>query len=270
MNDSTLAIIGCGNLGRAIATGLVDAGAFEPKQVTLTRRKTERLDDLAAEGFVVTANNATAVRTADLVILAVEPHQADDLVRDLADSIHERKPIVISVVTGLTRAHISELLGNGQPVVRAMPNTAVAVRESMTCLSIDPDHPDATAAVESLFANLGRTAIIDEDQMISATALAACGTAFFLRAIRAASQGGIEIGFSAAEALAIAAQTARGAATLLIERENHPEDEIDRVTTPMGCTIAGLNLMEYEGFSAAMIKGITVSAAKARGLHDPD
>ena len=103
--------------------------------------------------------------------------------------------------------------------------------------------------------------------MSAATALGACGIAFFLRAIRAASQGGIEIGFRSGDALAIAAQTARGAATLLLARDNHPEFEIDRVTTPRGCTIAGLNEMEHEGFSAAMVRGITVSARKAARLY---
>lgn len=103
--------------------------------------------------------------------------------------------------------------------------------------------------------------------MIAATALGACGIAFFMRAIRAASQGGIEIGFRAADALAIAAQTALGAAALLQEMGHHPEYEIDKVTTPRGCTIAGLNQMEHEGFSSAMIRGITVSAAKAAQLY---
>ncbi len=102
--------------------------------------------------------------------------------------------------------------------------------------------------------------------MTPATVLCACGIAFFLRAIRAASQGGIEIGFHAEDALAMAAQTARGAASLLLESGKHPESEIDRVTTPMGCTIAGLNQMEHEGFSSALIRGIITSANKAAKL----
>jgi len=89
--------------------------------------------------------------------------------------------------------------------------------------------------------------------MIPATALCACGVTFFLRAVRAASQGGIEIGFHSHEALPLAAQTARGAATLLLSFNNHPEMEIDKVTTPEGCTISGLNEMEHQGFSSAMI-----------------
>ena len=103
--------------------------------------------------------------------------------------------------------------------------------------------------------------------MEAATALCACGVAFFLRSIRAASQGGIEIGFHPDEALLMAAQTARGAASLLIRDGSHPEPEIDRVTTPRGCTIAGLNEMEHRGFSSAMIKGIVTSARKAAELY---
>jgi pyrroline-5-carboxylate reductase len=103
--------------------------------------------------------------------------------------------------------------------------------------------------------------------MVPATALCACGVAFFLRAIRAASQGGIEIGFHSHEALPLAAQTARGAASLLLSFQNHPELEIDKVTTPQGCTISGLNEMEHQGFSSAMIRGIVTSSEKAAKLY---
>ena len=123
---------------------------------------------------------------------------------------------------------------------------------------------------QDLFNNVGKTLVIDEKQMASATALCACGVAFFLRAIRAASQGGIEIGFHTDEALTIAAQTARGAATLLLDNDAHPAAEIDRVTTPMGATIAGLNEMEHQGFSSAMIKGITISTEKVTRLFQKD
>ena len=108
---------------------------------------------------------------------------------------------------------------------------------------------------------------IEEEMMIPATALCACGVAFFLRAMRAASQGGIEIGFHPDEAMLLAAQTARGAASLMLRAGSHPEAEIDRVTTPRGCTIAGLNELEHQGFSSALIKGILMSADKAAGLY---
>ena len=128
-----------------------------------------------------------------------------------------------------------------------MPNTAIAVGESMTCLASNDAHEEALTTAEAIFDTVGKTARIREEEMIAATALAACGVAFFLRAIRAASQGGIEIGFHSETAIAIAAQTARGAASLLLSQGNHPEQEIDMVTTPRGCTIAGLNQMERIG-----------------------
>ena len=122
----------------------------------------------------------------------------------------------------------------------------------------------------SIFDSVGRTMIIDEEQMIPATALCACGIAFFLRAVRAAAQGGIEIGFHPEEALRMAAQTALGAASLVLQKDRHPEREIDSVTTPRGCTIAGLNEMEHQGFSSAMIRGITNSDRKARSLYSSE
>jgi pyrroline-5-carboxylate reductase len=114
---------------------------------------------------------------------------------------------------------------------------------------------------------MGQTIFITEEQMTPATALCACGIAFFLRAIRAASQGGVQVGFHAEEAIRLAAQTARGAATLLLNDDTHPEIKIDKVTTPMGVTIAGLNEMEHHGFSSAMIRGIVTSAEKAAKLY---
>jgi pyrroline-5-carboxylate reductase len=151
-----------------------------------------------------------------------------------------------------------------------MPNTAAALCESMTCLSSLSQFTQGLKTAQSLFENVGKTLVIDETQMASATALCACGVAFFLRAIRAASQGGIEIGFHSDEAFTISAQTARGAATLLLDNDTHPEAEIDLVTTPMGATIAGLNEMEHQGFSSAMIKGITTSTEKVTGLFKKD
>jgi pyrroline-5-carboxylate reductase len=149
-----------------------------------------------------------------------------------------------------------------------MPNTAISIRESMTCIATTPQNQKYIPQVVELFELVGETAIINEEQMTSATALCACGIAFFLRAIRAASQGGNEIDFHASEALKMAAQTAKGAASLLIANNSHPEDEIDKVTSPKGCTISGLNEMEHNGFSSSFIKGITVSAKQAKELYN--
>jgi pyrroline-5-carboxylate reductase len=269
-NPSRIAIIGAGNIGVAIASGLVESGRHAPEHITLTRRRSGLLDEMKKRGFAVASDNRDAVKKSNVILVAVEPQGLDHALDEIAPELKPGHHTVISVVTGVTTRQIARKLGPGIAVVRAMPNTAIAVRESMTCLTSDARDGSAIDVAKSIFDAVGKTLVIDEAGMNAATALGACGVAFFLRAIRAASQGGIEIGFHSAEALAIAAQTARGAATLLLSAEHHPEYEIDRVTTPRGCTIAGLNQMEHEGFSSAMIRGITTSAEKASKLYPSD
>lgn len=268
MNLTTkIAVLGGGNLGRALALGWVAAGRVEPGDVHVTRRETEKIEDLAEVGFVVGSDNRAAVAESDVIVLAVQPQQVDDLVREIVAGIEADRHRVISVVSGASIASLREALGEGVPIVRAMPNTAVSIGESMTCLAAEDGTDEALDEAVALFDAVGETLIIREEMMIPATALCACGVAFFLRCVRAASQGGIEIGFHPEEALLLAGQTARGAAALSLQRGTHPESEIDRVTTPRGCTIAGLNEMEHRGLSSAFIKGLIVSARAAEGLY---
>lgn len=250
------------------------AGQVEPGQVHVTRRQTEKLDDLMAAGFVVSSDNVEAVSTSDIVVLAVQPQQLDGLMAEVTAALRPGHHRVISVVSGASVAELRAAVPPGVPIVRAMPNTAVSIGESMTCLCVEDGDEgvtetaaDALAETEALFEAVGMTLVIREEMMVPATALCACGVAFFLRCIRAASQGGIEIGFHPEEALLLAGQTARGAAALSLKQDTHPEGEIDRVTTPRGCTIAGLNEMEHQGLSSALIKGLIVSARAAEGLY---
>jgi pyrroline-5-carboxylate reductase len=262
-----MTIIGAGNIGIAIANGLVESGRFAAADITLTRRTLRLLEGMKERGFAVDSDNRAAIERSDVVLLAVEPQQFDPVIREIAPGLTPGRHVLVSVVTGVGTRQILRHVDPGVAVVRAMPNTAIAVRESMTCLASHGGDVGALEIARSIFDTVGRTLVIEEEDMIAATALCACGIAFFLRAIRAASQGGIEIGFRSPDALFIAAQTAKGAATLLQSMENHPEYEIDRVTTPRGCTIAGLNRMEHEGFSSAMIRGITTSAERASRLY---
>jgi len=261
-----IAILGAGNIGKALATGLA-ASDHEPAAITLTRRQLHDLETLAARGFQTTTDNVAAVRAADVLVIAVQPRQLAELLAEIAPVLDPARHLVVSVITGVTIAEIRTALGASVQVVRAMPNTGISIRESMTCLAAEPGSEHALAAALPLFDAVGRTLVIREDLMASATALCACGIAFFLRAIRAASQGGIEIGFHPDEAFLLAAQTAKGAAALLLNGPAHPEAEIDRVTTPRGCTIVGLNEMEHRGFSSAFIKAILASAEKADKLY---
>jgi pyrroline-5-carboxylate reductase len=261
-----IAILGGGNIGSAVARGLVAASHSRAADVTITRRQAEPLAALAAEGFRVSTDNRAAVRDAAVVVLAVQPGQVLDLVRGIRAGIAPKRHLIVSVVSGVRCSDLLAGLPKGAEVVRAMPNTAIAIRESMTCLAGDGASPSALERARKIFDTVGKTLVIPEDLMVPATALCACGIAFFLRSVRAASQGGIEIGFHSDDALFLAAQTAKGAASLLLAADHHPEPEIDKVTTPRGCTIAGLNEMEHQGFSSALIKGIVTSADKAGRL----
>lgn len=270
-DNPRIAILGAGNIGTCIAKGLVQSDRFHTKShITLTRRRANLLDDLKREGFLVHTNNVEAVKKSEIVIIAVEPQQIDGVLSEIGPVLIPGQHIVISVVTGVSIGQIAGRIGKPVAIIRAMPNTAIGVRESMTCIASNGLDDEAVEIAESVFETVGKTQRISEEEMIAATALGACGIAFFLRAIRAASQGGIEIGFHSEAALAIAAQTAKGAASLVLGMGNHPEQEIEKVTTPRGCTIAGLNQMEHEGFSSAMIRGITVSADKASRLYSGD
>ncbi|MBD3335911.1 MAG: pyrroline-5-carboxylate reductase [Candidatus Eisenbacteria bacterium] len=268
--DRSITILGGGNLGRALALGWTSSGSIEAGSIVITRRRLDKLDDLARRGFGVGSDNSAAVRKAATVILAVQPQQISVLMSEIADAVDPKRHQIISLVSGVSIGQIWEMLGKPVPVVRAMPNTAVAIGESMTCLCASDGAEEALGVARDLFDLVGRTLVVPEEMIIPATALCACGVAFFLRAVRAASQGGIEIGFHPEEALLLAAQTAKGSSSLILGNTSHPESQIDHVTTPRGCTIAGLNEMEHQGFSSAMIKGILLSAEKARGLYSTD
>ena len=265
--NTTIAILGAGNIGTSIASGLLASGSLSPEHMILTRRKLHLLETFKEQHVQITDDNIQAVKQSKVILIAVEPQQINALLDEISASINHREHIVISVVTGVSIKQIQSKLGNNVAIVRAMPNTAISIRESMTCLTSDKKDSPAIDIATEIFNSLGSTLFIEEELMSSATALGACGLAFFLRAIRAASQGGIEIGFSADKAMIIAAQTAKGASSLLLKNKEHPEHEIDKVTTPRGVTISGLNQMEHEGFSSAMIKGIVIAAQKAEKIY---
>ena len=258
---NSITIIGGGNLGSAIAEGLVKSKFCKASDIHITKRNTATLKNLEVKGIHVGSDNAAAVKQSQLVILAVKPYQYSEVLNSFKKELTTTH-ILVSVVTGVFIKDIEEIIKKKLPVFRAMPNTAIAIQQSMTCISFTNATEKQTGYVTDVFTVLGKVAIINENLMDAATVLGACGTAYAMRYIRANIQGGIEIGFDAVTANLIAAQTVKGAAQLLLEKGTHPEQEIDKVTTPKGCTIAGLNEMEHRGFSSSLIKGIATSYNK--------
>lgn len=259
-----IAIIGGGNLGAAIADGLIMSEFSRPVEISITRRNLAPLSRFAERGCMVHSDNKKAVRDAEVVILAVKPYNYADIIKEIKSLLNPKKHIVVSVITGVWVEQLQKAIGKPVPVIRAMPNTAIAIQQSMTCLSFAGATKVQIDYIQELFGQLGKTVLIDEKLMDAATVLGACGTAYAMRYIRANIQGGIEIGFDAATASLIAAQTIKGAADLLLEKGTHPEQEIDKVTTPKGCTIAGLNEMEHQGFSSSLIRGLVASYTKIK------
>ncbi|MBW7839252.1 MAG: pyrroline-5-carboxylate reductase [Chitinophagaceae bacterium] len=254
-----IAIIGGGNLGSSIASGLAASRFVDAKNIRITRRNVQVIQHLKEKGFQITNDNNKAVKGADVVILAVKPFQA----KEVLEQIHlTQGQILVSTVTGVWLRDLTIWAGAGIEVFRAMPNTAIAVRKSMTCIAHGKVQAASAELVCKLFNQLGSSVVIDEKLMDAATVVGACGIAYVMRFIRACTQGGIQIGFSAQQAALIVEHTVNGAAALLLENSTHPEQEIDKVTTPRGCTIAGLNEMEHYGFSSAVIKGLTASYDK--------
>jgi pyrroline-5-carboxylate reductase len=256
-----ITIIGGGNLGIAIAEGLIGSKYSKASEITVTRRNVSLLNDLKKKGCKIETDNSKAVKNADIILLCVKPFQVKEVLKGISKDLNSKK-ILISVVSSTSIDEITEAIGKKMSVFRAMPNTAIAISESMTCIAHQNAGEKDIDTVTELFDHLGQTVIIEEKLMEAATIIGACGTGFAMRYIRASIQGGIEIGFDAATARKIVSQTVKGAADLLIKKGTHPEQEIDKVTTPKGCTIAGLNEMEHNGLSSSLIKGITVSYKK--------
>jgi pyrroline-5-carboxylate reductase len=253
-------IIGGGNLGVAIAIGISKYSSGN--KVTITRRNTESILYLEPLGITVSSDNKYQIQEADVIILTIKPYQVDAVLEEILPSINNK--IIASAVSGLSIQSLQEKTNSEHTIIHIMPNIAARFGESATCISyLEKDKTEAQKVIQ-LFNDLGTVSVIDEKLMDAATVLGACGTAYALRYIRASMQAGIEIGFDAATALSIASQTAKGAATMALEEKIHPEQLIDRVTTPQGCTIVGLNEMEHEGFSSSLIKGIKTSLKKIK------
>jgi pyrroline-5-carboxylate reductase len=254
-------IIGGGNLGVSIALGLTRFS--KNNQITVTRRNTTSILYLEELGVTVSKDNKHNIQEADVIILTIKPYQVNTVLAEILPVIYNK--VIASGVSGLSIEALQNKIGETNSAIRIMPNIASQFGASATCIAFNEKHQEQAQNVVSLFQNLGTAPIIDEKLMDAATVLAASGTAFALRYIRASMQAGIEIGFDWKTALAISAQTVKGAAEMILEENIHPEQLIDRVTTPQGCTIAGLNEMEMHGFSSSLIRGIKTSLKQIKG-----
>ena len=255
-----IAIIGAGNLGLSIANGILNSNGATT--MYLTKRDTKSILDFEKHNKVtVTNDNRLAIQNSDVLIFAVQPVHFAAILESVKDLLNENH-VIISTITGFGIDKIEEVIGKDNYIIRSMPNTAISVGKSMTCICSNEKGKKRIDLAKAIFNRMGHSMEIPESQMQAATVICASGVAFWMRLIRATTQGAIQLGFDAQEAQELAMHTCNGAASLLIESGNHPEEEIDRVTTPMGCTITGLNEMEHQGLSSSLIRGIVASYDK--------
>ncbi|UMB62131.1 pyrroline-5-carboxylate reductase [Lutibacter sp. A80] len=258
-----IAILGTGNLGYSIALGILSQENFKFKNLYLTKRNTKSLESwYKLPNVKISTDNRKAVRFSDVIIIAVQPAHLQGVLEEIKEVVNPKRHTIISVVTGRKIADLEAVIGNEVAIVRSMPNTAISVKQSMTCMSANSKGVKNIELAKSIFNSLGQTMCIEENLMQAATVICASGIAFWMRLIRATTQGAVQLGFDAKEAQELSMQTALGAASLLIKSGNHPEEEIDKVTTPSGCTIEGLNEMEHQGLSASLIRGLVTSFEK--------
>lgn len=254
-----ITIIGAGNMGGAAALGLVRSGNVAPCDLTVTATRRTTLERFADLGINVTTDDAEAVKDADVVILAVKPWivpEVCDLVKPVMDYSRQQ---IVSFAPGVQPDDLLGFLdkdGVRPSLTYVIPNTAIEVCESVTFVSPVTSSSEEVERIIGIFKDTGLVKVVPFSQLAGGTALASCGIAYALRYIRAASEGGVELGFYAKDATRIVAQTVKGASALLEAHGSHPEEEIDKVTTPGGLTIRGLNAMEAAGFTDAVIKGL--------------
>ncbi len=249
-----ITIIGAGNMGGATALGFAK---FVPEaELVVTAAHATTLGKFAVRGIATTLDNVEAATDADIIILGVKPWLVEEILTQLRPVLSGK--ILLSMAAGIPSAQIEEWL-DGAGVLAAytvIPNLAIEVGESMSFIHELCGTPETLATVRGLFDAVGKTAVVDERRLKAGMMLASCGTAFALRYVRASAEGGVELGLYPKEAVEAALQTVKGAAALLEARGTHPEAEIDRVTTPGGITIRGLNAMEEAVFTAAVIAGL--------------
>ena len=255
-----IGIIGAGNMGGALARGLARATNHE---IIVSNPSDAKLKALREEfpQIEITNDNNVCTSCADIVVLAVKPWKAKEVLDEIRIGFPSRA-ILVSMVGGVSAEEMFSMLSLPFPIYQVIPNTAIAQLESMTFISSFNSTSEKDAMIVELFSVLGKAMLLEERQMPAAMALSSCGIAYAFRYIRAAMEGGVELGLYAAQAQEIVQQTLKGAVAVLEANGTHPEQEVDRVTTPGGFTIRGLNAMEAHGFTTAVIEGLKASAKK--------
>jgi len=267
LSDKKLAVLGAGKLGGILLRAYLKQELFSPRRVSATVKHSEKASALAKElGVSVTTENRNAVHGADIVLLGVKPQVVGDVLKEIAPELNE-KTLVISVAASVPTSYIEQRLGEKVPVVRAMPNTPSAVGCGMTGICrgahAGAEHLEMARA---MFNAVGRTVVVDEKNMDAVTGLSASGPAFAYIILESLAEAGVKVGLPRDVATLLAAQTMKGAASVVLETGDHPALLKDAVTTPAGCTIDGIMELEEGKLRVTLIKAVVKATSRAGEL----
>jgi len=260
-----IAIIGMGKMGEAIAQGLMHSESVSQYQIVGTTKSAESANDVKARlGIECHNDNGSAIKNADLIILAVKPHQVEKI---LNDNPLEKNQLLVSICAAITTEQLSKWSGSKAAVIRTMPNTPCLVKNGVTAICKGPRCTDAQLkSVEQIFGELGKVTVLEENLFDGVTGLSGCGPAYVYLMIEALSEAGVKVGISRKQATLLAAQTMMGAAKMVLEREEHPAALKDEVTTPAGCTIDGLMALEEGRLRVTLIKAVLAATLRSKKM----
>ena len=266
METSTLkiAVIGAGNMGGAIARGLASGSFSFTTDIRVSDISEQHLEALKSFSppIQTTTSNVEVITNADIIILAVKPWLVEKIADEIRKKINYKKQIIVSIAAGIDFNVLAKQFDENATFFRVVPNTAIDVKQSVSIVSSHQAEESQLALISEIFGELGKIFVVPESQLNAYMSLSSCGIAYAFRYIRAAMEGGVEMGIPARTAKEVVMQTLRGAIELMEVTNSHPEIEIDKVTTPGGITIKGLNEMEANGFTNAVIKGLKASHIK--------
>ena len=267
--NGKVAMLGAGKMGGILLKAFLQSGLLEAAQITATMAHTERAAALAAQlGIRCTTDNLAATQNASVLILGVKPTQVTDLLQEIAPALSP-KTLILSIAASVTTEAIEAALGSKLPlaVIRAMPNTPATLGAGMTALVRGRfATPEQMAIAQRMFCTVGRVVEVDEKHMDAVTGLSGSGPAFLYIILEALAEAGVNVGLPRDVATQLAAQTAYGAARMVLETGAHPALLKDEVTTPAGCTVDGILELEQGGLRVTLIKAVKRATERAREL----
>jgi pyrroline-5-carboxylate reductase len=265
MLQQTIGFIGAGQMARALASGFVTAGLTAPERLLAADplEPARKAFQQAVPGARVLADNAGVAQAADVLFLATKPQQIRAALAQLQPAVDGK--LVISIAAGITLATLDGSLGQAR-LARVMPNTPCLIGQSASGYCLGPRATPADGQlVAQLLGAVGQAFAVDEKLLDAVTGLSGSGPAFVFVIIEALSDGGVRMGLPRDVATALAAQTLRGAAQMVLETGEHPSVLKDRVASPGGTTIAGLQALESGGLRGTLMAA--VEAATRRSIE---